>query len=244
MRLGRTVPAVLAAAAVLASPARSEVVQLPNLVAVPAFDLQIGPADVGPAPSVLRFSVGVANRGEWPFDLLGIPEDAAAQTASANQCTAWLPPRVCTARTRVGTFRWHPAHGHYHLDGFALYELRTLTPAGEPDMSQAGLVATSGKVSFCLEDYQRDRGEPATIDNPPFYRLCGIGSQGVSPRWMDTYRYGLAGQQIVVAGVPDGTYALVVTVDPDAKLLETDRTDDVSVAKLVLSGNGTSVRAL
>jgi hypothetical protein len=141
----------------------------------------------------------------------------------------------------VGTFIFHEAHTHYHFEDYAAYELRHLDADGEPDMSPAGLAAPGVKASFCLIDYDPD--EPS--DNPiyqfphPLYLSCtgsfGVGVQGISPGWKDTYSSGLVGQQIELDGVSRGEdYALVITADPTNRLWETREDDNVSWAKVRL----------
>ncbi len=214
--------------------------QLPNLVALPSFDVRIDRADDGPGRA-LRFSTSVANRSEFGFDLIGVP--GGTDTAAAEQCTSWAGPRVCSERSNVGRFVWHPEHGHHHFEAFELYELRKLNKNGAPDMSKKGLVASGGKVSFCLLDYEPDgpTDDPLYSLPHPLYAACASGAQGISPGWRDTYTFGLYGQQILLRGVPDGTYAIVVTVDPDKRLFETTRSDNVSATRITLSHKGRGV---
>lgn len=223
--------------------------QLPNLVPLPPFDVQIGAPDEtsGPDMGALRFATAVANRGDYAFDLFGTPEDPVAQTSKAHQCVAWATGRVCSARREVGRFVWHPEHGHHHFEDFALYELRKLKRNGRPDMKPRGLVAGGTKVSFCLMDIEPDEGEPGSGGGFPFghplYLSCAAGSgfQGVSAGWRDVYGKSLTGQQILLDGIPDGTYALVVTTDPGEALLESSKEDNVAVTGVSLSEGGTKV---
>lgn len=225
----------------------AEVEQLPNLAALPPFDIRVGQADGDPfeldRPLALRFSVAAANRGTYALELLGTPGSATAATAA--QCVRWVSAG-CTERREVGEFAWHPEHLHWHLEGYALYELRRVRH-GTPDMRPRGLVATGGKVSFCLMDGEQIGDPPAGADpltRAGIYRTCSGFWQGISPGWADVYEYDLPGQQIPLAGVRDGTYALVVTVNPDGRLLETDRADDVAFTRVEISDGGTKARAL
>lgn len=235
---------VLLCAMALAGPSISAAQsQLPDLVSIPPYDIRIKAADEGDGKA-LRFSTSVANRSDFGFDLIGIPEDA--ETSIANQCVAWAAPRVCSERAEVGSFEWHPEHSHFHLLDFELYELRKLTSSGAPDMSKGGLVSSGGKISFCLLDYEPDgpaRHPLYAIGNPVYY-ACEASTQGISPGWRDTYTWGLYGQQILVEGVPDGTYAVVVTVDPDKRLLETTRKNDVSATRIMLKNQGSRASAI
>lgn len=239
---------------VVASPAtgRTERQQLPNLVPLPPHDVVIGAPDGdfgGPPAGALRFATAVANRGEFHFDLFGRSTDPLGQEATAQQCIGWAAPRVCSQRADVGNFVWHPEHGHHHFEDFALYELRKLRKNGRPNFKPAGLVAGGNKVSFCLMDIEPDDGTSGGPMTPfgyighPLYMSClaGTGFQGISAGWRDVYSNGTPGQQIALDGVPDGTYALMVTTDPEELILETTKADNVAVTGVELSLGGTKV---
>ncbi|HEX2239693.1 MAG TPA: lysyl oxidase family protein [Actinomycetota bacterium] len=212
---------------------------LPNLVPLPPLGISVGIAD-DQEGSALRLTTAVANRGTQALDLVGVPQ--GPEEAAAFQCVVWAGPRACAQRSPVGRFVWHPAHAHFHFEDFALYELRALTRTGVPDMSDEGVVATGGKVSFCLIDVEPDRPP----DNPlysvphPLYYSCiaGISTQGISPGWRDVYSSGLAGQQIPIDRVKNGTYAVVVTADPDNRLYESDDTDNAAAIRIKLTKDG------
>lgn len=227
----------------------AEQAQLPNLVALPPFDIHIGeadresPNDVGPA--AIRFATGAANRGDYALELIGRP--AGPSEARAQQCVAWAAPRACSQHKDVGTFAWHPDHGHYHFQEFALYELRRLRPDGRPIMRKRGLVATSGKISYCIIDYEREesRGPLYALPYPLYYSCAaGISAQGISPGWKDVYGESTIGQQIPLVGIPDGEYALIVIIDPAQRLSETEEDDNSALARIRLSDRGGSVDVL
>lgn len=240
----RTLALLLAACLSLVaapSPALGTAEELPNLVTLPAFELELGASDESASIPALRFATAVANRGDFPLDLFGEPEDAVGRTAKAQQCVRWAAPHICRERREVGKFSWHPEHGHHHLEDFALYELRRLRKDGMPDMRSRGLVATGGKISFCIIDARPDGDSGAPIGNPLYYSCFVGGFQGISPGWRDVYGNRTTGQQILTEGLPDGIYALVVTIDPDEKLLEATKSDNRAVVGIELSGNGTRV---
>lgn len=232
--------------AALASPARGGAAeQLPNLVALPPFDIAIERADSGDGDAI-RFATGAANRGEHALELSGQP--SSPSEAVAQQCIAWVQPRVCGEREEVGRFIWHPQHGHYHFEDFALYELRRLRRSGAPDLREQGLVATSGKISYCIIDVERDDQNPPPLYSFPYplYYSCftGIGIQGISPGWRDIYGKGTIGQEIPLEGVPDGTYALTVEIDPADRLKETDEKDNTALVRLRLLDEGKTLEIL
>lgn len=239
---------VFVLALMMLAPARSAVparAQLPNLVPLAPFAVRLGEPDPGTGSVALRFSVAVANRSDYAFDLLGTPT-ASTSRSDAHQCVAWAAPRACTERAPIGSFVWHPEHQHHHFEDFAEYELRSLTATGRPDMSPKGLVAGGQKISFCLIDYEpdeRDR-DPAYDQGWPLYLSCaaGAGQQGISPGWRDVYSWYLEGQQIVVDDVAPGTYALVVHMDPDRRILESNDADNTTATRLrLLPGDGLKV---
>jgi hypothetical protein len=218
--------------------------QLPNLVPLKPFNIELGDRDVG-AGRAIRLAVTTANRGRYPLDVTAVPDAGFPQTADAYQCVAWVTERVCQERRIVGTFVFHshPSHNHYHFIDFALYELRHLDENRLPDMSPGGLVAPGVKASFCLIDSHRDEGSapphPAYSMAYPLYFSCaatGAGVQGISPGWADTYRRGTEGQQIPIEVVPDGDYAVVVISDPKNHLAEASEDDNVAFQRIRLRG--------
>ncbi len=44
-----------------------------------------------------------------------------------------------------------------------------------------------------------------------------------------------------VTGLPDGDYDLVITLDPQGRIIETDDGDNVSITRLTISGDTVSV---
>jgi hypothetical protein len=209
---------------------------LPNLAPLPAHDLRIGPADDGEGLA-LRFAVTTVNFGAHPLDLLPVAIDA--ESAHAHQCVRWAAPRVCSERREVGHLMWHAGHHHFHLQDFAEFELRTVDEHHEPIPGQEGLVARSRKLGFCLAELARHH-DAGPAYRTPYYLACfgTLGYQGLSPGWQDTYSPTRSGQQIPLDDIADGTYALLITIDPDARLHETTREDNTSVRLLELEGGG------
>lgn len=218
----------------------SEAPALPDLVPLPR-TVELAAADPATGEIAIRLDTVVANRGTAHLDLQGLPDQGSADRASAYQCVAWSTDRTCMERENVGDFVWHPEHQHHHFEGFAMYELRKLTKKGRPDLRKKGLAAEGTKVSFCLIDYEEDSdGGGNWLTGWPLYSTCvvGSGSQGISRGWRDVYTSQLRGQQVVVDDVPPGTYALVITVDPDDRLLEIDDSNNTLALRLRLGAEG------
>ena len=100
-------------------------------------------------------------------------------------------------------------HDHPHYKNFLRYELL--------DPNQA-VAATGAKLGFCLEDTECDPGAKGN-------HTCT--DQGLSAHCSDTYPYWLGCQYVDVTDVPDGTYALRVSVDPLDQIPEADETNNV-----------------
>lgn len=215
--------------------------QYPNLIPLPASDLQIGLADED-RQRALRFAATIWNEGDFAFELLGRPGDLYSNELEAEQCVSWPTPRTCAERRSVGKLIHHDAHGHWHFEDFALYEIRRFRRDRSVDMTPRGLVATSGKVSFCLQDVDR-REDDSDLAPWPLYYGClgGMGVMGISSGWTDIYSSALRGQFIPLAGVRDGRYALVIHTDPGKRVFESNDADNVSVAGITLSNQGQSV---
>lgn len=257
---------------------------LPNLVPLPAYDIEIGqpdatlnivdgaletlgrPEEVVEGP-VLRFTTTIFNKSEHSFDLLGLPgppdtETDEVLTTEAYQCVRWEGPpyeggqRVCGGYEEIGTLTYHAHHRHFHINGFAKYQLRR-DDRGLPMHGPGSVIAESSKVGWCVSDMERPRdadGEPLPYD--PWYRECsGIPympvsfRQGISPGWGDTYYAGFTGQQIPISGIPDGVYWISIWMNPpdnpfNLKIRETNLRDNISYQRIRLSANGTVVEVL
>ncbi|MHC5011778.1 MAG: lysyl oxidase family protein, partial [Planctomycetota bacterium] len=127
---------------------------------------------------LLRFSTHILNMGERDA-IIGDPEDPE--------------PGIDPDAIHLS-----PCHGHFHLDGYAEYEL--WDDAGE-------IVGFGHEQAFCLLDSQR-----VVADAPSSGYDCSF--QGISSGWKDIYGSGLDGQWVDVTGIPAGTYTLKVTVNP------------------------------
>ena len=99
-------------------------------------------------------------------------------------------------------------HNHPHYDNFLRYELV------DEHGAQAGL---GGKRSFCL-------AETGCL-GPANYHTCT--NQGLGAGCWDIYPSYLGCQYIEITGVPSGFYTLRVTVDPGARIVEANETNNV-----------------
>ena len=93
-------------------------------------------------------------------------------------------------------FVFAACHGHYHINGFSVYEL----------VRADGTIAAAGhKQGFCFEDsFKYDGNKSGGYD-------CGY--QGITSGWGDWYYKQLVGQWIDITGVPEGDYLVRVTIN-------------------------------
>jgi hypothetical protein len=176
---------------------------------------------------LIRLTNTIANAGSGSLEIQGIHEGERTTVIQ----------RVMKADGSViekvaGEFIFHPTHNHWHFEDFAHYEIWSLTPAGELDT----LVASSGKVSFCLRDNAPMVGTNAVPG--PVYSICDQGIQGISVGWTDIYEYDLPDQTIDITHVPVGLYALRSVSDPNNTLWESDDTNNDAIIHIEILANG------
>ena len=156
----------------------------------------------------------------------------------------------------AGTMTYHPTHGHQHVDEWGVYTLRSnngdLNPLNWP------IIGTGAKLGFCLIDIGQCNSSPGyctdsagnTLNstNIPNYGLNGLTSgtyscnnslQGITNGWMDTYSQGLDGMWInIPPGICNGTYWVVVSIDPNNNFLETNENNNVVAVPLNITKQG------
>ena len=211
--------AVLVISLGLTSNASAQQALLPNLTALPAYDIHIAVNPAGKAE--LRFTFSSWNSGVGPFEMI------AGELAQGRQN---VYQRIYNddnsyTDTLAGNFDWHSGHSHFHFDDYALYMLQAITGNSN---------RTSEKTSFCLMDTDviddTLPGAPITAQ----YVNCGNSFQGISVGYGDTYGWHLSGQQLSLKNQKDGDYRLITHVDPQGAILETDESDNESCVLLNL----------
>jgi hypothetical protein len=143
-------------------------------------------------------------------------------------------PNIGTADLYFGNpannpiFHFSPCHGHYHLDGYALYEL--LNPNGTPVIVN-GRGVIGHKQAFCL----LDSVQVSPTAGPAKYNCS---NQGISVGWSDVYDASLDCQWIDVTGVPGGNYLLRVTINGGANgthvFAESDYSDNTATVPVTV----------
>ena len=155
----------------------------------------------------------------------------------------------------AGWMQYHTAHGHIHVDGWGLYTLR-LHDAAVADTLAWPIVNKGIKVSFCLIDLTtcsgsagdcRDSGGNILLNNNfPNYGLgggysCGESKQGISVGKVDIYHQSLDESFVKIPyEACNGTYHVVIQIDPDNHFLEMDDTNNWLAAQTILTRQRTS----
>ena len=113
-----------------------------------------------------------------------------------------------------------------------------------PDGTPGTLVAVSPKTDYCITADTYVGGVPHTPNqtSPP-QGNCGTPTKllGFSVGWGDEYDQTDNGQPIDLTGVPDGTYVLRATVDPQHVFTESDSTNNVVDTELQITSNSVTV---
>ena len=153
----------------------------------------------------------------------------------------------------AGTMTYHPSHGHQHVDEWGVYTLRTNN--GDPNPVNWPIIGTGAKLGFCLLDIKQCQNNPGyctdslgnslNSSNIPNYGLNGLPNgtyscsnslQGITNGWMDTYSQSLDGMWInLPPGLCNGTYWVVVQIDPLNYFLETNEKNNVVAVPITLT---------
>jgi len=202
---------------------------LPDLVPLPSENIAVrhqGTADV------MRFNSTMANLGSGPLRVEGFRAGAPDGQMLAYQVL--FHNGVEVARQRAGTLVLDEEEQEWHFDNLARYQLVDGTGT---------VVASSGKIGFCMADvHQLDATRPGFVvpDQTGFIGCQGPLSRSVretlDPGWGDEYDQVTPEQELDVTGVPNGTYRIEILADPDRKLREATRDNNVSFRTVVLGG--------
>jgi hypothetical protein len=232
--------AVAALAAALPATASAQDV-LPDLDQQVPTGLQVSEVRLG-AKTVFRlgFDSAAANVGAGPLRLLGHRASRREPTMRVNQLVEQMTGRSRVVRD-VGVMSYvvHPDHKHWHLLGFARYEIRAVGDAGSAPLRR------DRKTGFCLGDrypIHNAAALPGFNPTPEQGDTCGLGRPdllglfaGISVGYGDAYAAQLEGQFIDVTGLPAGRYVLAHSVNTDGRLVERDYTNNASSVLFSLS---------
>jgi len=191
------------------------------------------PVDVGiryeEGKKNLRFETSFANIGDVELLVRG-DENIEKQVIVGKQSII-----TSTGEKRdevIGEFIFHPIHEHWHIDGFARYQLWTVEGDQEKE-----LVVSQDKVSFCLFDYKEYDLSIVNASQEKIYKDCDPDIQGVSVGWMDTYLSYFDGQYIDISDLDDGIYILKTIVNAERNILESNYENNESKLLIKISGD-------
>jgi hypothetical protein len=215
------------AAFVLAAPAGTPSVSLPDLDQATPFGLSVVQHD---GRLLLVFGSAVDNVGPGPLVVEGRRVGGvmrAWQVIGERRHALPTPLRYVRSAT----------HQHWHLLAFERYELR-----------RSGSVAgRDHKTGFCLNDAYETR---ALNRVPHWTGECGRRQpdartvrEGISPGFGDDYVPEKEGQSIDVTGLPAGRYVLVHRVNADGTLRERSYANNAASVRISLRGSRVSVLA-
>ncbi len=201
----------------------------------------------------LRVATRIANTGTGDLRLRADPPPLSPTstpiTNGFQQITVQpanvdsTPTIVC--EVLVSQFEYHPTHKHWHLADVARYSVHRALDAGQGGSYQASVVsngaglALSVKNTFCLIDVQSLDSRSWSEQKGSFYLFCEDEFQGLSPRWSDTYKGELDGQEVDVTGLGDGIYYVVAEVNYLDTYLDANLTNNVAWRSFQLSHDAT-----
>lgn len=196
------------------------------------------------AQRCLRFDGGAENVGDGRFELR---IDVSTLASGEREVEQAIYRSDGERRFRpAGQYTAHPTHGHVHYRDFARYEIHPVS---------GGQAIRSRKADFCMIDVENRRFEgPETQGNDKrrgAFPDCNLPSefddaggafmvQGISRGWADVYAWPLPGQYVEVTGLPDGLYDVVVYVNPNGSILESDYGDNVACTRIEVTGSTAS----
>lgn len=242
-------------------------------------------ADAG-ADRGLRFSAGPENTGEGALDLRqhrddprNTPDSRIAYqrlySPDADGDT-YAEPAECSSNSfdcEAGKLEFHQDHGHWHYEGFFLYELFLVADPSLPLNKRRLTSSTPGsKVGFCPSDdgladwgrffqERRYRWELDRFDREgePLPQCLSMNNpmMGLSSGWGDFYEWQRV-EQFVPFPVTDsssnlesahpkpapGFYLLRATVDPAGQIRESNEKDNASFAYFEVPADGGPIRII
>ncbi len=177
----------------------------------------------------IRFNSKVVNLGEGSLEMAGMYDEKEKKT----KATQIIHKKDGTLIERVvGHFVFHPTHNHWHFEDFIEFELYTY----KKDKSLGKRLLTTGKITSCIYDSYIVSPRPPNTPDIPLFPNCESGKQGITMGWVDNYGAGVPGQYLDIENIPDGNYALQITVDPLKRILESNRDNNSARVYVEIKG--------
>jgi len=129
-------------------------------------------------------------------------------------------------------FYYHLSHHHFHMRQFNQYKLIDST---------GNLTIPASKPGFCLTDIETVRDNPGETH----FSTCNQNdTMGISAGWADVYTSDLPCQYLVIDGVPDGDYIIVVTTNAQHAVPEDTFDDNTFTTGLHIQGGSVAEMAV
>ncbi|MGW2639491.1 lysyl oxidase family protein [Streptomyces sp. NPDC001348] len=213
----------------------------PDLRALPAWGIAVtdggeGGEGAATGKDYLAFGATVWNGGSSPLVVDGFRSPGKDKMDAYQYFYDAKGKQV--GYTRTGTMEWDPreGHQHWHFSDFASYRLLGA------DKKE---IVRSGKEAFCLADTDAIDYTVKNADwhpsNTDLATACGE-QNSVSVREAldvgngDTYEQYRPGQSFDISSLPNGTYYIQVVANPDNRLKEESKANNVTYRKVVLGG--------
>ncbi|MGZ4430385.1 MAG: lysyl oxidase family protein, partial [Gaiellales bacterium] len=202
----------------------------PDLIPLPAWSIGVQRQS---GRDLLGFGATIWVGGNGPLEVEGYRQPNS-NVMSAFQY--FLDGTRVVGRAPAGTFQWdsRPGHNHWHFEQFANYSL--IDPA-------TGTSVRSMKQSFCIAPTDAlDLLLPhASMDGSGLWSQCGDPAaiwirEALPVGWGDTYFQSVAGQAFDITNIPNGTYQIAVTANPERLLYESNTGNDTSIRQVTLGG--------
>jgi hypothetical protein len=196
----------------------------------------------------LRFSIGPANVGVGPLELVFPPNEGLVTPGNATQVITWSDGHTTTRP--AGQFEYHKTHGHYHHSGFGKLELLHVDDATRGTLTHAG---NGPKQGFCTADVKiaewsvfgagdQDSADSTCVDDADLVYDPRQGTHmGLSAGWVDLYSWEQDGNYVDFGLNGDGLYLVRSTADALGNILESDESDNTSYAYLRITGSTIAV---
>ena len=209
----------------------------PDLRALPAWNIKLGPAPAQPdGRSYLSFAATVWNGGTSPLLVDGFRRTGTELMDAYQYFYDASGKQVGSAP--AGTMEWdkRPGHMHWHFTDFAQYRLLG---------ADKTLVVKSSKEAFCLANTDAVDftlgGAKWRPGNNDLSTSCGQNTSVATRQVLDigngdTYDQNLPGQSFDVTDLPNGTYYIEVAANPNNRLAEVSTANNTSLREVVLGG--------
>jgi hypothetical protein len=210
----------------------------PDLRALPAWGIAVmDPEEPGEeGGQQLAFSADVWNAGPSPLVVDGFRRPGTKLMDAYQYFYDGDGEQVGFVHTGTLEFDEREGHQHWHFTDFARYRLL------KADKQEA---VRSGKEAFCLTPtHSIDltvKGANWKPHSTGLTSACGeVTSLAIRETldvgWGDTYDQSRPGQAFDLTGLPNGTYYIEITANPEGRLHERSRANNVSLRKVILGG--------